>query len=106
LLTVSGENSKGNEELVTRYERTSHVAWRGLGLVHGRKDRKSSYTQTGDPTTKRYLVPCVCCGNLNDDPDAEDDVPEDNGVFATEFVGDRGGDYSTHEGTDRKQRDN
>lgn len=86
--------------MVAGYKRAADIARSSLGLVHGREDGEATDTETSDPAADRDLVPDGCGGDLHDDTDAEDDVPEDDGVFATELVGDGGGDESAEEGTD------
>jgi hypothetical protein len=97
--TVRDEDSERDEELVARHERATDVSRRGLGLVHGREDREAANTEACYPSTKGYLVPDCGGGDLDNDTDAEDDVPEDDAVLAAELVGDRRSDQCTYQGT-------
>jgi hypothetical protein len=97
---VRDEDSKGNEELVARHERTTDVSRRCLGLVHGREDRQATDTETCYPATEGDLVPDGSGGDLDNDTDAEDDVPEDNAVLAAKLVGERRSNQGTDQGTD------
>jgi hypothetical protein len=92
VLTICCEDAERDEELVARYKCASNIAWSSLRHVHWGKDGETTNTETGDPTTQRDLIPSVRRGNLDNDADAEDDVPENDRVFAAKLVSNRGSD--------------
>jgi hypothetical protein len=97
---IRDEDSKRDEQLVARHKGATDVSRRGLGLIHGRENRKAANAETCYPSTERDLVPDSGGGNLNNDADAENDVPEDDAVLASKFIRDGRSNQCTYQGTD------
>ena len=51
------EDTKRDEKLIGADESAADLTGSGLSLIHGHEERKSSYTETGNPTAYNNLLP-------------------------------------------------
>ena len=100
---VGDEDAKGDEELVAGDHATADLTGCGLGLVHGSEDGESANAQTCNPAAESDLIPSVQGGHLDDNTNAENNIPENDGKLPAERVCDRCADNGANEGTDRQQ---
>lgn len=94
---VGDEDAERDEQLICRDERTTDLARRSLGLIHGRQDRERTNTKSVNETTNDNLVPLVLRSDADDVANNVDDVPEGDAVLSAEPVCNGG----RHESTDQ-----
>lgn len=102
---VGDKDTESNEQLVGRNEGTANLARSGLGLVHGRQDRKSTNAEAVNETANDDLVPCVLRGDADNVADNVDNVPEGDAVLAAKLVGNRAGDKGADQATNAEHTD-
>lgn len=89
--------------LITANDSSAHMARTGFSLVRWNHDRKTSNGKAGDDTSNHDLVPFAARGSyLNGHPNAKDNGPHDDRVFATKYgaVGNGPCNQGSDEGAD------
>ena len=103
---VGDEDTQCHEQLVAADHGTTDVTRGTLTLVHGDEQRAAADTQTSNPTADDHLPPVTGGrGDLDNDTDNQDDVPQGDGPFAPKSVGNGSSDQSTDQGTNGQQTD-